>query len=95
MSAAWIVLVFGWIFLLAFTIALVLSRRSLERSIRRQVATDIRDRARQVQRFSPDGHFALGLLTAASIADGASLPGGFVSMDASRRVRAGGEVSRG
>lgn len=94
MSAPVIVLGLGWIFLLAFTIALVLSRVSREAEIRKEVAADIRARARQVQRFSPDGHFALGLLTAAAIVDRRSLPEGFMSVDSSRRARPAGDSRR-
>lgn len=94
MSAPVIVLGLGWIFLLAFTIALVLSRVSREAEIRKEVAADIRARARQVQRFSPDGHFALGLLTAAAIVDRKPLPEGFVTVDSSRRARPAGDSRR-
>lgn len=94
MSAA--VVLFGtvFIFLAAATVALVLSRASREAEIRKEVAADIRARARQVQRFSPDGHFALGLLTAAAIVDRRPLPEGFVTVDSSRRARPAGDSRR-
>ena len=81
MSAGVVVFGTAFIFLAAATTALILTRASREAEIRREIAADIRARARQVQRFSPDGHFALGLLTAAAIVDRRPLPEGFVSMD--------------
>ncbi len=95
MSAAVVVFGTAFIILAAATTALILTRTSREAEIRKEIAADIRARARQVQRFSPDGHFALGLLTAAAIVDRRPLPEGFMSVDSSRRFRATGEVSRG
>lgn len=95
MSAGVVVFGTAFIFLAAATTALILSRASREAEIRKEIAADIRARVRQVQRFSPDGHFALGLLTAAGIVDRRRLPEGFVSMDSSRRARAAGGGSRG
>lgn len=94
MSTPWLVLALGWIFLLGFTVALVLTRASREREIRRQVAADIRERARQVQRFAPDGQFTHGLLTAAAIAEHERVGSGFVTVDSSRRARPAGDYRR-
>ncbi len=94
MSAMVIVLGMVAIFSTAATTALILTRASREAEIRKEIAADIRARARQVQRFSPDGHFALGLLTAAAIVDRRSLPEGFMSVDSSRRARPAGDSRR-
>lgn len=94
MSAA--VVLFGtvFIFLAAATVALVLSRASREAEIRREVAADIRARARQVQRFSPDGQFTMGLLTAAAIAEHKPVGSGFATIDGSGRARPAGDWRR-
>lgn len=94
MSAA--VVVFGtvFIFLAAATVALVLSRASREAEIRRAVAADIRARARQVQRFSPDGQFTMGLLTAAAIVEHKPVGSGFATIDGSGRARPAGDWRR-
>ena len=93
MSAAWVVLGLGWIFLLAFTVALVLSRASRERDIRRQVAADIRGHAAEVARFRPNGDYAKGMRTAALIAEGMrfDVSPGFVTADGSGNVRKAGD----
>ena len=94
MSSAAVLLGMVAILSTAATVALVLTRASREAAIRKEIAADIRARARQVQRFSPDGHFALGLLTAAAIVDRRSLPEGFMSVDSSRRARPAGDSRR-
>ena len=94
MSSAAVLLGMVAILSTAATVALVLTRASRESAIRKEIAADIRARARQVQRFSPDGHFALGLLTAAAIVDRRSLPEGFMSVDSSRRARPAGDSRR-
>ena len=96
MSALWIVLGMGWIFLLAFTVVLVLSRASRERDIRRQVAADIREHAAEVARFRPNGDYAKGMRTAALIAEGMrfEVPQGFVTADSSGNVRKAGDWRR-
>lgn len=94
MSAPWIVLVLAWLFLLAFTVALVLSRASREREIRREIAADIRDRAKEIRRHFGDSQFTYGLLTAASIADRTPVEAGFGTRDASGRHRPAGDYRR-
>ena len=94
MSAGIVVFGTAFIILAAATTALILSRASREAEIRKEIAADIRARARQVQRFSPDGHFALGLLTAAAIVDRRPLPEGFVTVDGSGRARPAGDWRR-
>ncbi len=94
MSAAVVVFGTAFIFLAAATVALVLSRASLEAEIRRQVAADIRARARQVQRFSPDGQFTMGLLTAAAIVEHKPVGSGFATIDGSGRARPAGDWRR-
>lgn len=94
MSALVIALAMVAIFACAATTALVLSRASLEAEIRKEIAADIRARARQVQRFSPNGHFALGLLTAAAIAEHKPVGSGFATIDGSGRARPAGDWRR-
>lgn len=95
MSAPWIVLVLGWVFLLALTIALVLSRASREREIRREIAADIRALAARARRFRPEGgQFIHGLLTAADIADRTPVDAGYGTQDSSGRVRPAGDYRR-
>lgn len=94
MSAATIVLGLAWIGLAAFTVALVLSRASRERVIRREIAAKIRTRARQVGRFQPDGSYTLGLLEAATIAEGVAPSPQFLTLDGSRRPRMAGQGRR-
>lgn len=94
MSALVIALAMVAIFATAATTALVLSRASREEEIRREIAADIRDRVRQVQRFSPDGQFTHGLLTAAAIVEHKPLRSGFVTVDAAGRPRVAGDYRR-
>lgn len=94
MSAPIIVLLLAWVILLAFTVALVLSRASRERDVRRQVARDIRDHAAQVSRFPAAAQFSSGLLTAARIAEGLQSTPGFVTADSSGNVRRAGDWRR-
>ena len=95
MSAPWIVLVLTWVFLLAFTVALVLTRASREREIRREIAADIRALAARARRFRPEGgQFIHGLLTAADIADRTPIEAGFGTQDSSGRARSAGDYRR-
>lgn len=96
MSAPIIVLVLAWVFLLAFTIALVLSRAARERAVRRAVAADIREHAAEVARFRPNGDYAKGMRTAALIAEGMrfEVSPGFVTADSSGNVRKAGDWRR-
>lgn len=94
MSALVVVLGMVAIFTTAAPAALVLSRASREEEIRREIAADIRARARQVQRFSPDGQFTHGLLTAAAIVEHQPVGSGFVSVDAAGRPRPAGDYRR-
>lgn len=95
MSAPLIVLVMGWIFLLAFTVALVLSRASREREIRRTAAADVRALAARARRFRPEGgQFIHGLLTAADLVEQVPASQGFVAADSSGRVRPAGDWRR-
>lgn len=94
MSAPVVVFGIAWIFLAAFTVALVLSRASRERDVRRQVARDIRDHAAQVSRFPAAAQFSSGLLTAARIAEGLQSTPGFVTSDSSGNVRKAGDWRR-
>lgn len=94
MSAPVVVFGIAWTFLAAFTVALVLSRASRERDVRRQVARDIRDHAAQVSRFPAASQFTSGLLTAARIAEGLQSTPGFVTADSSGNVRRAGDWRR-
>lgn len=96
MSAPVIVLGLGWIFLLAFTTALILTRASRERVIRARIAEDIREHAAEVARFRPNGDYARGMTTAARIAEGVTfrVSPGFVSRDGSGNVRPAGDYRR-
>lgn len=94
MSALVITLGMVAIFATAATTALILSRASREAEIRKEIAAEIRARARQVQRFSPDGQFTMGLLTAAAIVEHTPVGSGFASVDGSGRARAAGDYRR-
>lgn len=96
MSAPVIVLVLAWVFLLAFTIALVLSRASRERVIRRAIASEIRAHAEEPARFRPDGEYVKAMRRAALIAEGVQVKPsqGFVTLDSSRRARPAGDYRR-
>ena len=96
MSAPVIFLVLAWVFLLAFTVALVLSRASRERVVRRQVAADIRAHAEEPARFRPDGEYVKAMRRAALIAEGVQVKPsqGFATVDGSRRVRLAGDARR-
>lgn len=82
------------IFSTAATTALLITRASREAKIRKEIAADIRARARQVQRFSPDGQFTHGLLTAAAIVEHKPVGSGFVTVDGSGRPRSAGDYRR-
>jgi hypothetical protein len=82
------------IFSTAATTALLITRASREAKIRKEIAADIRARARQVQRFSPDGQFTHGLLTAAAIVEQRPVGLGFASLDAAGRPRPAGDYRR-
>ncbi len=98
MSAAIITLILAWVFLLAFTVALVLSRASREREIRRDVAAQIRQHADAAARFQPRGAFVRGMYKAADIAEGpravAAPSSQFMTLDGSRRPRMAGQGRR-
>ncbi len=94
MSAMVIVLGMVAIFATAATTALVLSRASRERVIRREIAAEIRAHAAQVSRFPAAAQFASGLSTAARIAEGLQVSSGFVTSDASGNVRKAGDWRR-
>ena len=94
MSALVIALGMVAIFATAATTALVLSRVSRERVIRREIAAEIRAHAAQVSRFPAAAQFASGLSTAARIAEGLQVSSGFVTSDASGNVRKAGDWRR-
>jgi hypothetical protein len=94
MSALVIALAMVAMFATAATVALVLSRASRERVIRREIAAEIRAHAAQVSRFPAAAQFASGLSTAARIAEGLQVSSGFVTSDASGNVRKAGDWRR-
>lgn len=98
MSAPVVFLGMAWVLLLAFTVALVLSRASREREIRRDVAAQIRQHADAVARFQPNGAYVAGMQKAARIAAGPvvehSVSSGFLTIDSGRRARSAGDWRR-
>jgi hypothetical protein len=82
------------IFSTAATTALLITRASREAKIRKEIAADIRARARQLQRFSPHGQFTMGLLTAAAIVEHKPVGSGFATVDGTGRARPAGDWRR-